>query len=257
MHRMIGNGKETRERRLVTLTIQTNKYDIDLEKLLARRLDQCYCEYSLETDADGIFVSVEGDDARSALSDALSRLLCRDLQYFELAHMADNLPLTLPQKQEVLTIALENARAEEPLSDVRAALYAYLADATQLNLAGYLQFRMQSALTRWELLVERAAADQALCRSYAELIEMLRAYAADRPPNLGEVSVCLHPDGSCTLTDETDACIEYVDCSEDGILRLLISMAPARLTVYDLSEGTSGLPDALRQVFAGRIRIYR
>lgn len=242
---------------MVTLTIQTNKYDIDLEKLLARRLDQCSCSYSLQPSADGVSVLVEGQEALSKLSDALSRLLCRDLQYFELAHMTDALPLTLPQKQEVLTIALENARAEEPLADVKDALHSYLADATQLNLEGYLQFRMQSALTRWELLVARAAADQALFRDYAELLELLRAYAADRPPNLGEISICLHPDGSCTLTDDTDACIEYVDCSEDGILRLLISMAPARLTVYDLSGGASGLPDALMQVFAGRIRVYR
>jgi len=242
---------------LVTRTIQTNKYDIDLKKLLSRRLDQCGCQYRLEPASDGITVSVQGQEALLSLSDALSKLLCRDLQYFELAHMTDALPLSLPQKQEVLTIALENARAEEPLSDVRAGLAAYLTDASQLNLEGYLQFRMQAALSRWELLVERAAADQALCRDYAELIGMLRAYASDRPPNVGEISVCLHSDGSCTLTDDTDACIEYVDCSEDGILRLLISMSPARLTVYDLSGGTSGLPEALMQVFAGRIRIYR
>lgn len=242
---------------MVTRTIQTNKYDIDLEKLISRRLDQCGCRYSLQQAPDGVSVSVQGSDALISLSDALSKLLCRDLQYFELAHMTDALPLSLTQKQEVLTIALENAREEEPLSDVRAGLCTYLADAEQLNLEGYLQFRMQAALSRWELLVERAAADQALCRDYAELIELLRAYAADRPPHLGEISVCLHPDGSCTLTDDTDACIEYVDCSEDGILRLLISMAPARLTVYDLSGGRSGLPEALMQVFAGRIRIYR
>lgn len=242
---------------MVTRTIQTNKYDIDLQKLLSRRLEQSGCRYSLHNEPDGLCVSVQGTEALSALSDALSKLLCRDLQYFELAHMTDALPLSLPQKQEVLTIALENARAEEPLADVRAGLCAYLADAPQLNLEGYLQFRMQAALSRWELLVERAAADQALCHDYAELLELLRAYAADRPPNFGEISVCLHPDGSCTLTDDTDACIEYVDCSENGILQMLIGMSPARLTVYDLSGGTSGLPESLARVFAGRIRIYR
>lgn len=242
---------------MVTRTIQTNKYDIDLEKLISRRLDQCDCAYSIQQAADGVSVSVQGTNALSVLSEALGNLLCHDLQYFELAHMTDALPLPLTQKQEVLTIALENARMEESVPDVRTGLFTYLSDADQLNLEGYLQFRMRSALSRWELLVERAAADQALSRDYAELIELLRAYAADRPPRLGEVSICLHPDGSCTLTDDTDACIEYVDCSEDGILRLLISMAPSRLTVYDLSCGTSGLPNALMHVFAGRIRIYR
>ena len=63
--------------------------------------------------------------------------------------------------------------------------------------------------------------------------------------------------GSCTLTDESDACIEYVDCSEEGILSLLVGMAPSRLTVYDLSGGSSGLAETIARVFSGRVRIYR
>ena len=115
-------------------------------------------------------------------------------------------------------------------------------------------FRMRAALADWQLCVERAAADQMLCREYTELMELLRSVA---PPRLGEVSVCLHPDGSCTLTDDSDACIEYVDCSEDGILSLLVGMSPSRLTVYDLSGGSSRLPETIARVFAGRVRIYR
>ena len=51
--------------------------------------------------------------------------------------------------------------------------------------------------------------------------------------------------------------IEYVDCSEEGIVRLLMGMAPERLTVYDLTGGNSSLAETLVHVFAGRVRVFR
>ena len=239
---------------MVTRTIQTNQYDVDRGKLLARRLQQCGCAFTAEPVAGGVAVSVPGREALPELSEAIALLLCRDLQYFELARMTDALPLTLQQKQEVLTAALESARSMERLEGIRAQLMEYLAAQPLLNVEGYMCFRMRAALADWQLCVERAAADQMLCREYTELMELLRTVA---PPRLGEVSVCLHPDGSCTLTDDSDACIEYVDCSEDGILSLLVGMSPSRLTVYDLSGGSSRLPETIARVFAGRVRIYR
>ena len=242
---------------MVTRTIQTNKYDVDLEKLLSRRLSQCDCAYATEQGAEGVAVSVRGAEALPCLAGAVTMLLCRDLQYFELAHMADELPLTLQQKQEVLTEALQAARASERLEPVRCAVLQYLSGQNLLNVEGYLCFRMREATEQWRLCVERAAADQLLDREYSELMALLRSFAALEPRGLGEVSVCLHPDGSCTLTDDSDARIEYVDGSEDGILSLLIGMSPQRLTVYDLSGGGNRIADTLARVFAGRIRIYR
>ncbi len=239
--------------------ICTQKYDVDIPRLLERRLAQCGAQYGvLSADAGCVLLEVSCADAADALAQALSLLLTRDLLPFELARMADPLPLSLAEKQEVVTSALHLARQEALPRGVRAALAQYLADWDEINLEGYLQFRMQDVLSFWQGLVERAAAEQLLCREYTELMGVLSAFVQLQQPRIGELSVCLNPDGSCTLTDDSDARIEYVDCSEDGIVGLLVSMAPARLTVYDLSGGRAkSLSEAIQKVFAGRVRIYR
>ncbi len=241
---------------MVTRTIHTEQYDVDLGRLLARRLEQCGADCVLEQTGNAATICVPDETALPALSEALALLLCRDLQYFELARMTDVLPYSLQQKQEILTDALESARGSEKLEPVRAQLLQYLLAEECINVEGYLRFRMQGQLADWQLCVERAAADQMLCREYKELMALLRALSPQEE-SAGELSICLHPDGSCTLTDESDACIEYVDCSEEGILSLLVGMAPSRLTVYDLSGGSSGLAETIARVFSGRVRIYR
>ena len=51
--------------------------------------------------------------------------------------------------------------------------------------------------------------------------------------------------------------MEYVDESGEGILSLLIGMAPARLIVYDLSGGARReLVRALTEIFSGRLCLY-
>ena len=51
--------------------------------------------------------------------------------------------------------------------------------------------------------------------------------------------------------------MEYVDESGEGIISLLIGMAPARLFVYDLSGGArTELVHALTEIFSGRVCLY-
>ena len=72
-----------------------------------------------------------------------------------------------------------------------------------------------------------------------------------------ELQLCLHADGSCTLTDDSEVRIEYVDCSPEGIVQLLVNMSPKKLIVYDLSNGKNRLVDTLMRVFSGRIKVYQ
>ena len=242
---------------MIVRTLHTQKYDVDLERLLARRLAQTGCAFRTEPLPGGVAVSVQGRDALERLSAAVAALLGRDLQYFELAHMADALPLDLPQKQEVLADALERARCLERIDEVRREVEAYLATENEMNVEGYLRFRMRERMETWQLCVERAAADRMLCSEWKELMGLLTSLSNGPGRRIGEISVCLNPDGSCTLTDDSDVRIEYVDCSEEGIVRLLMGMAPERLTVYDLTGGNSSLAETLVHVFAGRVRVFR
>lgn len=237
--------------------VQTWKYELDLERLLSRRLIQCGCAFHMRCGADGAHIYLE-ESGNGALADALSMLLCRDLMYFELAAMTDRMPLTLPEKQQALADALQTPCDDAPRIHAREMLAQYLETEICINLEGYLTFRMRGFLDEWQTLAEQAMAEQLLRREYSELLGVLGAFLETQPPRIGELSVCLHPDGSCTLTDDSDGRIDYVDGSEDGVVSLLVSMAPQRLIVYDLSGGSCRrLTDAIARVFAGRVRIYR
>lgn len=243
---------------MIERRITTEKYDVDLQKLLTRRLTQCSAAFRTRREADAVCVHVDGADALETLSRALALLLCRDLAYFELAHMVDEMPLSLTEKQTALADALSASRDTAQLRGVRTALIGYLPNAEALNLEGFIRFRMHGCTDAWALCAERAAAEQMLAREFSELLGLLAAYVQTRPPRMEELSVCLHPDGSCTLSDGSDARIEYIDCSEDGVVSMLVNMAPARLIVYDLSDGQAKrLADALLRVFAGRVHLYR
>lgn len=238
-----------------TIFIGSQKYDIALDRLLARRLEQSGCVYALAADGEGVSVTVRTRASLMALADALMKLMCRDLIYFELARRTDELPLSLPEKQDVLQSALTEARALELPPDAREELYQYLNQEDSLNLEGYLMFRLRAQTELWKRCLEHAAAERLLRHEYAAL---LRVLVQKQPPRMRELCICLSADGSCTFSDDSDTLIEYVDCSVDGILSLIASMAPAYLTVYDLSEGKArALADAIVEAFAGRVRVYR
>lgn len=240
------------------VTINTSKYDIDVGQLITRRLAVYPNSFSVLPTENGAYAAVDGMDALPVCAAALATLICRDLIYFELARMADTLPLNLAEKQSVLTETLKSARGRVLEGRVGEGITAYLTERQELNLEGYVQFRMQQELAEWRMLIERAAQEQLMCREYTELLSVLNTFVQLQQPRVGEISVCINPDGSCTLTDDSDARIEYVDCSEDGIVGLLVSMAPSRLIVYDLSGGNGRrLADAIAHVFSGRVRIYR
>ena len=95
-------------------------------------------------------------------------------------------------------------------------------------------------------------------KEYGELIEALRRFVAGRTSRVNSLSVCIHADGTITLSDDNDVHIEYVDCAPDGILNLLVNMAPMRLTVYDLSGNEKNrLTEAILKVFGDRVKLYR
>ncbi len=241
---------------MVTYAIGAGKYDMDLDRLLCRRLSQCGCLFALATDGTDVTVTVQEGEQVLRLAEALTMLLCRDLSYYELARMTDALPLPIAEKQTILKAALKHARRDERPALARDGLIRYLAEARRLNLEGYLQFRLRPMLELWQDAVEQAAAETVFRREYAHLMGSLQTLSEQQPS--GEISICLHPDLSCTLTDAMGGCIEYADCSEESIVSLIVGMAPTFLTVYDLSGGRCRtLIDLLKGVFPGRMRLYR
>lgn len=243
---------------MVVFQILTYEYDLPLLKLLDRRMSEQDAAYALETVPDGVVLKIRGEAPERAAADALTVVLGRDLRFFALAEFADTLPLTLSEKQEVLKIALEKAANREELSVLQERLTGYLSMYRTLVLEGFLRFRMQEYLMLWELAVEQAAAKVLMQKEYGELIDALRRFVSGRESRVDALSVCIHPDGTITLSDDNDVHIEYVDCAPDGILNLLVNMAPGKLTVYDLSGNEKNrLTEAILRVFGDRVKLYR
>ena len=132
------------------------EYDVDLEALLERRLRESGAPYALSAALGGVGVRMEGRQGLNALAKALSAVLIHDLAPFEVAAMADETPLGLEDRRQVLSRAVDAARKREDLSEVAARLGEYLREEGKLCLEGFLRFRMRSTLLFWRLCVEDA-----------------------------------------------------------------------------------------------------
>ena len=237
--------------------ITTLEYDVPLKKLLERRLSESDTEASIHTVEDGVLVRIS-KSGTSALAEATAKVLLRDLQYLVLAKMADAMPLSLSEKRVVLTDALYTARLREERAPVTHALIEYLKDTSALCLDGFLHFRMQEVLMLWQLCVEQATGKVYVQKEYGELMQALQAYVRSQRARMGELRLCIHADGSCTLMDDDRLMIEYADSSPDGLVTLLVNMAPQRLVIYDESGGAQErLCNALKEVFSDRIEVKR
>ena len=237
--------------------IQTMEYDVDLEKLLAMRLSEGGAPYALSEALGGVGVRMEGRQGLEALSEALGTVLIHDLAPFEMGAMADETPLDREDRQQVLSRAVAAAQTREDLSDTVQRLSAYLQAEGKLCLEGFLRFRMPETLLFWRLCVEEAFSALLLEKEYGEAADLLRLLLNERPPRCPSLRLCLHGDGLCSLSDGGSLRMEYVDESGEGILSLLIGIAPARLIVYDLSGGARReLVHALTEIFSGRVCLY-
>ena len=243
---------------MVVYEILTFEYDLPLLKLIDRRMSERNLTYTLEAVPDGVVMKIRGTHPEIAAADAVLRVLGRDLRYFAMAEFTDALPLSLSEKQQVLKEALETASCREESKVLRERLSTYFRMHRTLILEGFLRFRMQEYLMLWELAAEQAAARVLMNKEYGELMDALKRFVDGRTSRVGSISVCIHPDGTITLSDDNNMHIEYVDCAPDGILNLLVNMAPMKLTVYDLSgKEKNRLTEAIVRVFGDRVKLYR
>lgn len=234
------------------------EYDVPLDRLFSRRLQQAGASGAIEPIPDGVRIRLAGENAPLQLAEATARVLLRDLQYLVIAHMTDAVPLPLTEKRIVLRGALAAARQREEIAPLRMQLAAYFGEQNSLCLDGFLCFRMQEVLMLWQLCVEQAAQKRILDAEYGALMQSLRDYAAQQQARMGELRLCIHPDGSVTLSDDDRLEIEYADSSPAGIVTLLVRMAPQHLSILDRSGGAqSELCSTLLSVFAGRADIQK
>lgn len=239
-------------------TVETRKYELDIRRLLGRRLKRRGVNDMLVDSPERREVSARIFGADMApWCESIAELLHYDLMHMEVAVMTDALPIPLEDKRAILPEALRLARRCGSTEDTALALEEHFFSLDRLNLEGFLRFRMRDTVASWEMSVVRATQEHLIRNEYLEFMSVLSLFVRMRPAGASEVRVVLNPDGSCTLTDESNARIDCESCTDDGVIGVLVGLAPARITVYDFSGGRGKLlSEVLVRVFEDRVRIF-
>lgn len=240
--------------------VNTIEYEVELPKLMRRRLKQFGAEWIMngaDCGRDFVAVRIEDEVSLELWVKAVCEILSKDIAHFEIARLINFIPISLEEKQLALPEAVRSARGIDMSAEMKAGIMKHYADYEHLNLEGFLRFRMQKLLGGWAVCVEEAAENVMFREKYLELMDVLSEYVRPRLCSVQEVVVIIHPDGSCTLTDDSNARIDCAASSEDGVISLLIGLAPAKITVYDLSLGRNSLlAEAIGRVFEDRVKLF-
>ena len=238
----------------------TYEYDADIPRLVKRRLKKLDPSLSLREGSGKrtAEAQVETAEEMDAWCEAVAEVLLYDVAHFELARLVNDLPISLEQKKLALPEVIKSARSVGMVQTLKREVAAHYDENDTLILEGYVRFRMKDVQRAWEFTVIRAVEELLIKNEYLELMSVLSAFVQLQPPRIKDVSVILNPDGSCTLTDDMNSRVDYEKCTGDGVVSILVGLAPERITVYDLSGGKSTtLAEILIRVFEDRVRFFK
>ena len=236
----------------------TQQYEADIGRLVRRRLAAENIAYQpLREDTRCVRIRLQDPSHMQGWLSAVGGLLLYDLAYLELAARVDALPVRLKEKQWILAKAAKLSRGVDARA-IEGALASFFQLEDTLNLEGFVRFRMQNVQLAWDACIRQAAEELLLETEYRKLTSILSAFVQLQAPRVECVYIILNPDGSCTLTDDMDMRIRYACDKGDGMVSLLVGLAPARITVYDLSGGRGDmLADVLLRVFEDRVKYFK
>ncbi len=241
-------------------TVSTYEYDADIPRLIKRRLKRLGVSLNLR-EGEGkktAAAQLETETDMDAWCAAVAEVLLYDIAHFELARLVNDLPISLEQKKLALPEAIKSARGVGTPQALKREIAQHYEENESLILEGYVRFRMKDVQKAWEFTVVRAVEEILINNEYLELMSVLSAFVQLQTPRIKDVSVILNPDGSCTLTDDMNSRVDYEKCTGDGVVSILVGLAPERITVYDLSGGKNTmLAEILIRVFEDRVRFFK
>lgn len=241
--------------------ITTQKYDIDPTALLSEKLgaqSEIKLKSAGEKRAAAKLRSVtDAYDLAGALSDVLLNEACA----CEIALAVNDLALSSEEKQIVLPEAerlVRRAIGSKTQERVREKLMTHIELSDETNLEGFMNFRLRELLALFAAAAGKAADTLVLRGDYLELMAVLASFAQMQSPRTKEVCLVLNADGSCTLTGAGGARINCENTGREGLISILLGLAPESIIVYDLSCGRGALLcEVVSRVFRERVRLFR
>ncbi len=146
----------------------------------------------------------------------------------------------------------------------------YLNSQQEINLDGFITFRLQDYREQLGDAVGQAVDDFLMEKEYLEFVNLLRYFVEAQEPKLKLVHVMILPKGAFRLMDERGATVtkEYlaksfleIDTevnSDDLLVSALITLAPERIVLHCPTElDRMEALDTIRSVFEGRVTTCR
>lgn len=241
-----------------TYALHTQKYEAHIGRLMKRRAREAGLPSArMEGGRHGAAMRLETEEEKARWYRAVAALLIEDIAFLEVAERIRPLQLCEAERIWIFRRAMRLARRING-AGLAAGIARCYAQADTLNLEGFVRFRAQGLCRAWEQCIREAAEELLLEHEYRKLVKLLAGFVREQEPRIKNLYLVLHPNGGCTLTDDHNARINYASCTEDGILSVLVGLAPEHITVYDLSGGRSAtIADVLCRVFRDRVKYYK
>lgn len=161
-------------------------------------------------------------------------------------------------------------RKVERKGKVLRLILDYLGSQQEINLDGFITFRLQDYREQLGDAVGQAVDDFLMEKEYLEFINLLRYFVEAQEPKLKLVHVMILPKGAFKLMDEKGATVtkDYlaesfleIDTevnSDDLLVSALITLAPERIVLHCPTElDRMEALDTIRSVFEGRVTTCR
>lgn len=153
---------------------------------------------------------------------------------------------------------------------VLSLILEYLATQQEINLDGFITFRLRDYREQLNDAVGQAVDEFLMEKEYLEFINLLRYFVESQEPKLKLVHVLIEPHRAFKLTDDKGATVsgDYLAetfteldteiNSEDLLVSALITIAPERIVLHCPTElDRAESLDTIRSVFEGRVTTCR
>lgn len=161
-------------------------------------------------------------------------------------------------------------RKVERKGKVLRLILDYLCSQQEINLDGFITFRLQEYREQLGDVVGQAVDDFLMEKEYLEFINLLRYFVESQEPKLKLVHVMILPKSAFKLMDEKGATVtrdflaesflevETEVNSDDLLVSALITLAPERIILHCPTElDRLEALDTIRSVFEGRVTTCR
>lgn len=187
------------------------------------------------------------------------------------------------ERKEILNIAIKSLK-ENDCKNVLNSLYfirrkniiirqliEYFDSNKEINIDGFVNFRLKDYVKDLEIIVEKAVDDYLMECEYKEFIRLLKYFIEIQEPKLEIVHVIVVDDGKFMLTDGnnieiTNQCIRdfMTEVNEgeinydDLLVSSLITLAPEKVIIHGaINMQNKELLDTIKNVFAERVKICK